>query len=129
MVWQATGLIPYNLSIIFDKISTNYTKCNTIPSTNTLIHIRFFSDQISQTPRNIEKIEEIEEFILLFCYQTLDFLKLTLLYKTLKAARLAMTDRVVLNCTNTELFAANTWKKQQAQHTSCNIEIFRIEIT
>ena len=28
-----------------------------------------------------------------------------------------MVDRVVLNCTNTELFAANTRKRQRAQRT------------
>ena len=28
-----------------------------------------------------------------------------------------MADCIVLNCTNTELFAANIQKKQQAQHT------------
>ena len=59
----------------------------------------------------------MEELISLFCYQNLDFPKLTLLFKTLKAARLAMADRVVLNRTNTELFAANTRKKQRAQRT------------
>ena len=62
-------------------------------------------------------MEEVEELISLFRYQTLDSPKLTLLHKTLKAARLAMVDRVVLNCTNTELFAANTRKRQRAQRT------------
>ena len=57
---------------------------------------------------------EIKELISLFQYQTLDLPKLTLLYKTFKAARLAMADRIVLNYTNTELLAANTQKKRQA---------------
>ena len=43
--------------------------------------------------------------------------RLTLLHKTLKAARLAMADRIVLNCTNTELLAANKQKKWRAQRT------------
>ena len=43
--------------------------------------------------------------------------KLTFLYKTLKVARLAITDRIVLNHTNTELLAANIQKKRQAQCT------------
>lgn len=38
-------------------------------------------------------------------------LQLILLHKTLKAARLAITDYIVLNRTNTELLAANTRKK------------------
>ena len=42
-------------------------------------------------------------------------MKFILLSKTLKVARLAMADYIVLNCTNTELLAANTQKKQQAQ--------------
>ena len=58
----------------------------------------------------------MEELILLFCYQTLKFSQLTLLYKTLKATRLTMADYVVLNRTNTELFAANIRKKQGVQH-------------
>ena len=46
-------------------------------------------------------------------FVTLDSSKLTLLQKTLKAARLAMTDRIVLNRTNTELLAANTRKNNE----------------
>lgn len=55
-------------------------------------------------------MKKVEEFILLFCYQTFDFSKLILLYKTFKAARLAIANRDVLNYTNIELFAANTQK-------------------
>lgn len=77
----------------------------------------FFSGQIPPTPGNVEQVSEVEELVSLFCYQTLDFLKLTLLHKILKAARLAIADRVVLNRTNTELLAANTRKKQRAQRT------------
>lgn len=51
---------------------------------------------------------EIEELVSLFRHQTLDSPKLTILHRTLKAARLAMADRVVLSRTNTELLAANT---------------------
>ena len=60
----------------------------------------------------------MEEFISLFRHETLDSPKLTLLHKTLKAASLAMADRIVLNRTNTELIAANTRKKQRAKRTS-----------
>ncbi len=59
----------------------------------------------------------MDELISLFCNQTLDSPKLTLLHKTLKAARLAIVDCIVLNRTNTELLAANTRKKQRAQRT------------
>ena len=48
----------------------------------------------------------------LFCHQTLDSLQLIPPHKTLKAARLAMADRVVLNRTNTEILASNTQKKK-----------------
>lgn len=58
-------------------------------------------------------MEEVKEHISLFHYQTLDSSKLTLLYKSLKAAKFAMTDHVVLNCTNMELFATKIRKKQQ----------------
>ncbi len=59
----------------------------------------------------------MEELISLFCHQTLDSSKLTLLHKTFKAARFAIADRIVLNCTNTGLLAANTREKQEAQST------------
>ena len=76
--------------------------------------MQFFSETIPQTFRNIEQVTEIEEFISLIQHQTLDLLKLTLLQKTLKAARLVMVDKVVLNRTNTELLVANTRKKRRA---------------
>ena len=50
----------------------------------------------------------MKELISLFCHQTCDSAKLTLIHKILKAARFAMADRIVLNCINTELLAANT---------------------
>ena len=71
----------------------------------------------------IVQVSEVKEFILLFRHQTLDSSKLTLLQKTLKAARLAMTDRIVLNRTNTELLAVNTRKKQRAQRTGTQYDV------
>ena len=59
----------------------------------------------------MEQIIVIKEFILLFQYQILDLTKLTLLYKTLKAAKLIMTDKVILNHTNTKLLVVNIYKK------------------
>ncbi len=90
---------------------------STKASSNTPLQTWFLSVAIPPTPGNIEKFMQIEELISLFRHQTLDLLKLTLLYKTLKAARLAIADRVILNCTNTELLATNTQKKQRAKCT------------
>lgn len=81
------------------------------------LYRRFFSGAVPPTPGNVEQVAEVEELVSLFRHQTWDLPKLTLLYKTLKAARLAMADRVVLNRTNTELLAANTRKKRRAQRT------------
>ncbi len=110
LAWRATGLIPYNPSVVFQKILV-YSKDNsasdiddTGASSNMPIQTRFFSGAI-------------EELVSLFRDQTLDSPKLILLHKTLKAARLAMADRVILNRTNTELLAANTQKKRQAERT------------
>ena len=72
---------------------------------------------IPPTPGNVEQVTQIEELISLIRHQTLDSPKLTFLHKTLKAARLAMADRVILNRINTELLAANTQKKRRAQRT------------
>ena len=121
--WRATGLIPYNPTVVFQKLSVhaNDTSASKIDNTgadlSTPLRTRFFSGAIPQTPGNIEQVTEIEELISLFRHQTLDSPKLTLLHKTLKAARLAMADRIVLNRTNTELLAANTRKKRRAQRT------------
>ena len=57
-------------------------------------------------------MKEVEEFVSFFFDQTLDSSKLTFLHKKLKSARLAMDDRVVLNCTNRELLTANLQKKK-----------------
>ena len=73
-----------------------------------------FLRAISLTPKNAEQVTEVEELVSLFGHQTLDSPKLNLLYKTLKAARLAMADRIILSCTN---MAANTQKKRRAQRT------------
>ena len=108
----------------FDKISAKpYTDDDTLPSASTLIQTRYISGQISPISGNIVQVSEVEEFILLFRHQTLDSSKLTLLQKTIKAARLAMTDRIVLNRTNTELLAANTRKKQRAQRTGTQYDV------
>ncbi len=114
---RAIGFIPYNLSSVFDKISASHTDSGISASASTPIRTPFFSGQIPLTPGNIEQVSEVEELISLFCHQTLDSPKFTLLHKTLKAARLAMADRILLNYTNTELLAANTQKKQRVQPT------------
>lgn len=105
MARQATGLIPYNPSAIFENLSARpHTDNGTLPSASTTV----FSRQIPPTPGNVEQVSEAVELISLFRHQTLNSSKLALLHKALKTARLAMADRIVLNCTNTELLAANT---------------------
>ncbi len=86
-------------------------------SSNTPIQTRFFSGAIPPTPGNIEQVTEVEELISLFQDQTLDLPKLILLHTTLKAARLAMADGVILTRTNTKPSAANTPKKRLAERT------------
>lgn len=44
--------------------------------------------------------------------------KLIIIYKTLKAARCAIVNEVILNYTYTKFFAVNMQKKQQTQHIS-----------
>lgn len=60
---------------------------------------------------NIEQVLEIKELILLFEHQTFDSVKYAILYKTLKATKLAIANYVVLSHTNTVLLAANIQKK------------------
>ena len=121
--WQATGLLPYNSAIVFQKLSvyeddlSASNKDNTGAGLNTSIQAGFYSGVIPPTPENVEQVTKIEELISLFRHHILDMPKHTLLHKTLKSARLAMADRVVLNCNNTDLLAANTQKKRRAQRT------------
>ena len=98
-------------------ISNSDTNNNTNPSSDTPIRSRYLASQIPPTPANVQEVPEVEELVSLFRNQTLDSPKLTILHKTLKAARLAMADRVVLNRTNTELLLANTQKKRRTQRT------------
>ena len=121
--WRAIILIPYNLTVVFQK-NLIHSKNNSISaidntgaSSNTPIQTRFFSGAIPPTPENIDQVTEIEEFVSFFQDQTLDLPKLILLYKTFKAAILALTDWIIINLTNTELLAANTQKKQQVERT------------
>lgn len=45
--WQGTGLVPYNPSVVFQKLSTGSNSAdNTLPGANTPIWRRFFSGQI-----------------------------------------------------------------------------------
>lgn len=115
MAWQTTWFILYNCFNIFDKISTSYINRDTLLNTSIPIRISFFLDQILLILGNIKQINKVEKLISLFCYETLDFPKLTFLYKTLKVSRLTMADSIVLNHTNTEFFVANTRKKQTVQ--------------
>ena len=125
LAWRATGLIPYNPAVVFYKLSVrpyhtaaDATTCSSNDNTfDTPLQARYFTGQIPHTPANIKEVIEVEELVSLFRNQTLDSPKLAILHRTLKAARRAMADRVVLNSTNTELFAANTRKKRRAQRT------------
>ncbi len=86
-------------------------------SSNKPIQTRIFSGVVLLIPGNMEQVVELEELITLFWYQILDLPKLILLYKTLKAARLSMANRMLLNYTNTELLTVNTQKKRRVQRT------------
>ena len=109
--------------MVFQKLSVHGNDTlasnndNTGAGSNTPIQTRFYLGAIPPSPGNVEQVTEIEELISLFRHQTLDLPKLTLLHKSLKAARLAMANRVILNRTNTDLLAANTRKKWRAQRT------------
>lgn len=63
----------------------------------------------------------MNEFILLLRHETLNFLKLIYLYKTLKATTLAITDWIVLNYKNTELLVRNIQKNHKLSLKKFNI--------
>ena len=123
--WKATSLISYNPAVVFQKLSVypyhqaaDATTSSSNDNTSDMpLQTRYFTGRITHTPANIKEVTEVEELASLFRNQILDSPKLTILHKTLKAARRATADRVVLNRTNTELFAANTRKKRRAHRT------------
>ena len=104
--------MPYNPSTVFQKLSagTN-TANNTLPSANIPIRIRFFSGQIPPTSENVEQVTEVEELVSVFRHQTLDSPKLTVLHKTLKTARLAIADCVILKIVSIRNFWQPIHKK------------------
>ena len=70
--WRATGLILYNPTVVFQKLSVYVNNTLTFRMDNTgadlsmPLQTRFFSRAIPQTPGNIEQVTEIEELISLF---------------------------------------------------------------
>ena len=92
-------------------MKTSFLNNAPINGSVTLVQSRFSSTELSPTPANTEQVKKVEELVSFFPDQILDSTKLTLLYKILKAARLAIVDRVVLNHTNMELLAINLQKK------------------
>ena len=73
--WRATGLIPYNPAMVFQKLSVH--EDNTLASNkgntgaasntpNTPIQTRFNLGVIPPTPGNVAQVTEIEELISLF---------------------------------------------------------------
>ena len=70
-----------------------------------LLQTQYFANQIPPTTANIK---EVSELVSHFWNQILDSPKLKILHKTLKTARFAFGDEVVLNCINMKLLAVNT---------------------
>ncbi len=67
--WQATGLIPYNRAVVFQKLSVyaNNTSASdmdkTGASSNTPLKTLFFLRALPPTPGNIKQVTEIEKLI------------------------------------------------------------------
>lgn len=79
-------------------------KIYTLFTTSITICIRHFSHQITS---KIKEVDKVDEFIFLFCNQTIDLPKLNLLHKILKVARLAISDYIILNCMIGEFLTSN----------------------
>ena len=69
-VWRATGLISYNLAVIFQKhfvypqdTTTSSSADNT---SNTLLQTQYFTGQIPSTPTNIKEVSKVEDLVSLF---------------------------------------------------------------
>ncbi len=84
--------------------------------------------QIPPTSGNIKEISEVEELVSLLQNQILNSHIFKIFHKAFKAARHAITDRLILNHMNTELLANNTRKKSQTklialQYNSQNAQV------
>ena len=110
--WKTTGLISYNPGTVLKKLESKAKKKYSPIKTHLMTTPERQSQfPILQTPGNVDKITQIDDFISQFCNQTLDTLKLYLLFKIIKRAKLAMADRVILTETNAELYKTNIQKK------------------
>ena len=85
----------FNKLLVYANKSSGLCRNMDKANSNTPIQTRFFSGVVPPTPDNVEQVAKVEKFVSLFQHQMLDLPKLTLLYKTLKAARLAMANRVL----------------------------------
>ncbi len=115
-VFQKFSIFSYHTSADGTNFNSNINDHDL--GSNTPLQTRYFTGQILPILINIKKVFEVEKLVSLFRNQTLDSPKFRIFYKTEKTARFAIADRVVLNCTNTELFVANTKKKQQTEQIS-----------
>ena len=108
--WRTTGLIPYNPSTVLKKLTAKKKQVSSPLVTTPKCQ---FSIMIPQTPANVNQVGQIDDFIFQFRHQTLDTLKLALLSKLIRGAKLAMADQIILNETNAKLYKANVQKKKE----------------
>ena len=106
-VWRATGLIPFNSTTVYRKLEA---KENYIPSFHNLsvtIPRNYTNISILQILANLDQINRIDELISQLCNQILNTLKVVLLSKLVRRARLAIANCTILTKTNTELYKAS----------------------
>lgn len=100
----------FQKNLIYEENILAFNKDNIGAGSITPIQAQFYSGVIPLIFGNVESVTEIEEVITLFWYYTLNLLKFILLHKTLEETKFVMADSVVLNYTNTDLFAAHIQK-------------------
>ena len=130
--WKATGLIPFNLAYILEKLAKkkptsqkvgSETPDPSIPINNTpkitvsscpgTPRIHYTSSdgvllRMENTPANVKEIDELVHRI--YSENNLDISRLQALEKLVKGAKYAMADSTLLRVTNQELITANTHK-------------------
>ena len=114
-------MISYNLAVIIQKLLVHPQNTNISffinKTSNTSLQTQNFIGQILFTLTNIKKVNKVKKLMSLFRNKILDLTKLIIIYKTLKAVKYTIANKIILNYTNTELLAANMQNKQQTQYT------------
>lgn len=106
--------MPYNPFVVLKKLATKRKHALSLEISLSTILECLSSVLVLKTSANVDQVSQIDDFISQFRHQILDTLKLALLSKLIRKAKLVMTDCIILNKTNAKFYKYNLQKKNEA---------------